>query len=124
MARVFICSSRSLFSEGVKALLDPEPELEVVGWEADVAAAIQQVLALQPDAVLIITNSSLSQTVNTGQQFLRAGVMAKIVELDLDDSSVCIYQGAQQPIRATGDLVQAIELSLADSDGTEAPTRK
>lgn len=109
MARVFICSSRSLFSEGVKALLDAEPELEVVGWEVDIEVAIHQILDLQPDAVLLITNSSLSQPMNSGQQFLRAGVTAKIVELDLDDSSVCIYQGAQQPIKATGDLVHAIE---------------
>ncbi len=55
--RIFIADSHSLFREGLRALLDAEPGLEVVGEAEDGIEAIQKVDTLKPD--IIIINSTL-----------------------------------------------------------------
>lgn len=51
--RILVVDDQRMIREGLKVLLDPEPDLEVVGTAADGQSAIEQVAALQPDIVLI-----------------------------------------------------------------------
>jgi len=41
--------------------------------------------------------------------FLREGVIAKAIGLNLQDNTVCIYRGEQRVVREVKDLVQAIQ---------------
>ncbi|MBZ0310300.1 MAG: hypothetical protein K8I82_29840 [Anaerolineae bacterium] len=108
MKRVFIYSDGSLFSSGIKNLLDAQAELRVIGWETDLEAAIRQIQETHPDAILVITKGSSDCFMSEGQCFLRAGGKAKIVELNLENSNVCIYSGEQLTIKEIGDLVKVI----------------
>ncbi len=51
--RVLIADDHAMFREGVHALLDAEPDIEVVGEVEDGRAAAQRALALRPDIVLM-----------------------------------------------------------------------
>lgn len=112
MKRIFIYSSRSLFGQGIKSLLDAEPKLDVVGWETELDEAIRHIQDSQPDVVLLLTQSSSDCNLSDGQRFLRAGIKAKIVELNLEDSNVCVYRGEQQTVKEVDELVRIIEQSL------------
>jgi DNA-binding NarL/FixJ family response regulator len=123
MKRIFIYSSRSLFSQGIKNLLDAEPGLEIVGWETDPEKALRCIGEVKPDVVLLVTRSTSTRLWLDGQRFLRAGVKAKIVEVSLDDSNVCVYRGEQQTVTQVGDLVRIIEQSFTVSPGLLHETR-
>jgi DNA-binding NarL/FixJ family response regulator len=51
--RVLIADDHAMFREGVRALLDAEPDIEVVGEVEDGRAASQRALSLRPDIVLM-----------------------------------------------------------------------
>jgi DNA-binding NarL/FixJ family response regulator len=115
MKRVFIYSSRSLFSSGIKNLLDAEPELAVVGWETEGDEAVSRIQEMKPDVILVVTKGSPDCPMSDGQRFLRTGVKAKIVELNLEDSNVCVYSGEQFTIQEVADLARAIKAPVTDA---------
>lgn len=51
--RLLLVDDQVLISQGLKAILELEPELQVVGIASNGEAAIQQVAMLQPDVVLM-----------------------------------------------------------------------
>lgn len=53
MIRLLLVDDQSLICQGLKAMLELEPDLEVVGMAENGEAAIEQVAALQPDLVLM-----------------------------------------------------------------------
>jgi two-component system response regulator NreC len=50
---ILICDDHALFSEGIKAILRAEPNLEVVGEVRDGRQAVEKVKELHPDVVLM-----------------------------------------------------------------------
>lgn len=109
MKRVFICSSRSLFSEGLKNLLVGQPGLAVVGWQTDAEEALRSIQDLQPDTLLLVHDGSSSEPLTSAPHYIRAGVEARIVELSLKTNTVYVYQGEQRTINEVADLVQALK---------------
>jgi len=105
---IFICSNRSLFSEGIKTLLDEQPDLVVTGWECDPDRALRRIREIQPDVVLLV-NSGNKRSCIDGKGLLQAGVKAVIVELNLNDSRVVVYRGELQTVEGVGDLVRVVE---------------
>lgn len=108
MKRVFIFSGRTLFSSGIKNLLDAEPELTVIGWETELEEAVKQIQNMQPDSILIITKCLSDCFMADGQHLMKAARKAKIVELNLENNNVCVYSGEQFTIKEVGDLVRVI----------------
>jgi len=53
MIRVFLVDDHDLVREGIRALLEQDPEIEVVGEAGDGQEAIRQVTQLKPDVVLM-----------------------------------------------------------------------
>src|SRR5215467_9378068 len=51
--RILICDGQSLFREGVKAALTPQPNLEVVGEAADGKEGVDLAVRLEPDVILM-----------------------------------------------------------------------
>jgi two-component system, NarL family, response regulator NreC len=50
---VFICDDHALFRDGLKAILREEPDVEIVGDAKDGREAVERVLKLRPDVVLM-----------------------------------------------------------------------
>ncbi len=122
MKRVFIFSQRSLFSQGIQAMLDKHPALSVVGLESEMEPALQAIADVRPDAVLIIPAEKGSPARKIGQQLLEAGVSAVLMELDLKDNRVLIYRGELQQIEEVGGLARAIERFRLNEDCAPAPS--
>lgn len=108
MKRVFVFSRRSLFSQGIKNLLDAETGLTVVGWESDPEAAVRGIEATRPDAVLHITDGVSEGPTLTSESLIKLGIKTKLVELNLDDTHVYVYLSEQLTIREICELVNVI----------------
>jgi AmiR/NasT family two-component response regulator len=111
MIRVLILSSHPLFGQGVESLLRHEPGLEIVGWQADVDDAIERIKELQPDVVIMDSGDPVCSPTPAVMRILREGVGTKVIGLNLQDNTVCIYRGEQRVVREVKDLVEAIEPS-------------
>ena len=51
--RVVVCDDHALFREGVKTILNSQPDIEVVGEAADGKEGVEQAVRLYPDVVLM-----------------------------------------------------------------------
>ena len=103
MKRVFILSSHSLFSQGVENLLRRETGLEIVGRETDEEKAIERIKELRPDVVILDSDDPAVIRI------LREQLGSKVIGLNLQDNTICIYRGEQRVVKEVKDLVEAIE---------------
>jgi DNA-binding NarL/FixJ family response regulator len=111
MKRIFILSSYPLFSHGVESLLRRETGLEIVGREADADEAVERIKELQPDVVVLDSGAPACDPTMAVMRILREGVGAKVIGLNLQDNTMCIYLGEQRVVKEGKDLMEAIEPS-------------
>jgi DNA-binding NarL/FixJ family response regulator len=111
MKRIFMLSTHPLFSQGVESLLRQETGLEVVGRETDVDKAVERIRELQPDVVIVDSADPTCDPTLAVMRILREGVGTKVIGLNLQDNTVCIYRGEQRVVKEVKDLVEAIEHS-------------
>jgi DNA-binding NarL/FixJ family response regulator len=111
MKRVFILSSHPLFSQGVESLLRQEAGLDIVGREADADKALERIKEIQPDVVILECAEPTCDPTLAVMRILREGVEIKVIGLNLQDNTMCIYRGEQRVVKDVKDLVEAIEPS-------------
>ena len=104
MKRVFILSSHPLFGRGVESLLCRETGLEIVGWDTDVDKAVERIRELQPDVVILDSGDPAPEVLG----ILREGLATKVIGLNLQDNTMCIYRGEQRVVKCIEELVEAI----------------
>jgi len=123
MRRVFIYSSRSIFSQGIKQLLDEQPDLDIVGWETDPKTAIRRIEELAPDTILMVRKNECSELLPGVWCLLRAVAgKARIVELNAENNTVHVFWGEQCAISELGELVSLIEDSRTSCAGSSCRT--
>jgi DNA-binding NarL/FixJ family response regulator len=108
MKQVFILSSHPLFGQGVESLLRQEARLEIVGQETDADKAIERIKELQPNVVILDCAEPGCDPAPAVMRILREGVETKVIGLNLQDNTMCIYRGEQRVVKDVKDLVQAI----------------
>lgn len=95
MIRVLLVDDQSLIRQGLRALLELEPDLQVVGEAENGQMALQQVQSLQPDVVLLDVRmpvmDGVAATRAIGQQF--PGV--KVLVLTTFDEDEYVTQALQ-----------------------------
>ena len=111
MKRIFMFSTHPLFGQGVESLLRRETGLEVVGRETDVDKAVERIKELQPDVVIVDSGDPACDPTPAVMRMLREGVGARVIGLNLQDNTICIYRGEQRVVKEVKDLVEAIEPS-------------
>ena len=98
----------TLFGRGVENLLQQEKCLEFLGRVIDVSKVIERVKDLKPD-VLIIEKSIVETDLGlTLRYMLRSCDRIRIIELDPEDETICIYSSRRQVIKQVQDLVEII----------------
>jgi chemotaxis response regulator CheB len=111
MMRVLILSSHPLFGQGVESLLRQQAGMEIVGREADVDSAIERIKELQPEVVILDSGAPACDPTPAVMRILREGVGTKVIGLNLQDNTMCIYRGEQRVVKEVADLMEAIESS-------------
>ena len=109
MARVFILSDSSLFSQGVEALLRQETRVEIVGHEADLEKALERIRALDAEVVIVGSNDASCDPGPVAAQVLSQGLGTRVIGLSLQESTACIYRGERHEVQSMADLIAAIE---------------
>jgi DNA-binding NarL/FixJ family response regulator len=118
MIRLLLVDDQSLICQGFKAMLELEPDLEVVGMAENGEAAIEQVAALQPDFVLMDVRMPVmdgrAATRAICQQFPNIKVIVLSTFDDDEYISDSIRAGAKGYLlkdMLSEELVQAIQLA-------------
>ena len=88
--RVYHADDHALLREGVRALLSTEPNIDLVGEADNGAEAIEQILVLAPDVVLLDLKMPRKSGLEVIQAVKESGVPARILVLTsfADDDNV------------------------------------
>jgi len=65
----------------------------------------------QPDVVIVDSGDPADDPMPAVMRILREGVGIKVIGLNLQDNTMCIYRGEQRVVKEVKDLVEAIESS-------------
>jgi DNA-binding NarL/FixJ family response regulator len=88
MIRVLIADDHALLRNGLRGMLDAQPDMEVVGEAEDGAEAIDAALRLHPDVVIMDVRmprvDGIEATRRLGEQGARANVLV-LTTFDLDE---------------------------------------
>lgn len=109
MKRVFVLSRRSIFHEGIEALLSQQEEVEIVGHNTEPEGALACIEKYKSDVVIVNLDDPepvLSQTVLS---ILREKQDISIIGLSLKDNIIRIYRGECKQVRQLDDLLSVIQ---------------
>ncbi|MBW4468744.1 MAG: response regulator transcription factor [Pegethrix bostrychoides GSE-TBD4-15B] len=96
MIRLLLVDDQSLIRRGLRALLELEPDLEIVGEAETGQAAIEQVRALKPDLVLLDVRMPIMDGVTATPLILQAAPQTKVLVLTTFDQDDYVSQALQQ----------------------------
>ena len=94
--RVLLVDDQSIIRNGLKALLELEPDLQIVGNAENGQAAIQQAAALQPDVVLMDIRMPVMDGVAATRAIMEQFPQTKILMLTTFDEGADITAALQQ----------------------------
>ncbi len=114
MKRILMFSNHPLFCQGVEALL--HQKIDFVGRESDVEQAIASIKFYQPDIVIVDYESGVGTQSPLLLRILNEGLSTKIIGLNLQTNTMCIYHGEQRLAQNVQDLVHAIEHDSSDPE--------
>lgn len=109
MKRVFILSSGSMFGEGVRRLLGREAELEIVGSETNLSAAIERIGELQPDVVILDQGHWVTELALDLIKLRERGAEIKVIGLSLQSNALFYYSREIRIVQRVQDLLEAIK---------------
>ena len=126
--RVLIADDHTLFLEGLVALLDTVPEIEVVATAQDGFQAIEAALGLQPDVILMDLQMPAVNGIQATRQIIRTSPHIGVIVVTMfeDDDSVfaAMRAGARGYIlKGAGreDIIRAIQ-AVARGDALFGPS--
>ena len=96
--RVVVCDDHALFREGVKTILNSQPDIEVVGEASDGKEGLEQALRLYPDVVLMDVSMPILKGFDATRRIKKARPDIKVLILTVyDDEDMvarCLDAGA------------------------------
>jgi DNA-binding NarL/FixJ family response regulator len=92
MIRVLIADDQALVRAGFHAILETQPDIEVVGEAADGAEAVELARALGPDVVLMDVRMPALDGIEATQRLLREAQPPKVLMLTTFDLDEYLYK--------------------------------
>jgi DNA-binding NarL/FixJ family response regulator len=112
--RILLVDDQRLMRDGLRTLLELEPDLAVIGEAEDGEAAIQQALAILPDVILMDVRMAGLDGVETTRRLRSEWPEVKIIILTTFDDDEYVFEGLR--VGAVGYLLKAISgHELADA---------
>ncbi len=106
--RIFVVSDSLLFSHGLKNLLTPTSQLEIIGEETDIDRAIERMETLRPD-VIIWGHSGLKGDLALEEiHLLKAKPGIKVIDLNLQNNELFVYRCNRRSAKTIDDLIEAV----------------
>jgi cytochrome c oxidase subunit 2 len=121
--RLLIVSHYSLFDQGLRAALNQQPDIEVVGVARDLEEAHTQARAQNPDVLLLIAGPDI---VHDSAFRLLEEISPSIIRISPTDGSMQVYRREQVDKASLDDLMTAIQttaiqLTVEEQDDLEPP---
>jgi len=89
--RVLVADDQGLVSAGLRAILEDQPDIEVVAEAADGAAAYDLAHRLRPDLVLMDVRMPVLDGISATKQILDAGLETRVLVLTTFDLDSYVY---------------------------------
>lgn len=90
--RVLLADDHKIMREGLKALLDDAPDIQVVGLAANGREALRQTAELQPDVVVMDLNMPEMDGIEATRQLLAGDPVAKVLILSMVTDRNCVLE--------------------------------
>jgi DNA-binding NarL/FixJ family response regulator len=120
-ARILLVDDHPLMCEGIRLILEKEPDLMVVGQANDANAALEQFRALKPDLTLMDIDLGDANGLDLAEQLLqeapgcRIALLSGMPSLELVQRAVrARLHGYLLKAKASEELLQGIRAVLAD----------
>jgi len=95
MIRIFLVDDHRILREGLRALLELQSDMKVVGEAEDGRAALSGILAAKPDVVLMDITIPELNGIDTARKVLERMPAVKIIILSVHSDSEHIYRALQ-----------------------------
>lgn len=119
--RIFIADDHEVVRKGLTALLQAQPDWEVIGEAADGREAVDKAQQLKPDVVILDIGMPSLNGLEATRQILKTNPQAKVLILTLHDSDQVVREVLNAGARgfllksdAARDLVAAVEALRRD----------
>lgn len=112
--RVLLVDDHSLFREGVKRILELEPDLKVVGEFSNGAECLEQGRDLHPDVILLDINMPVLNGVEATPIILEIMTQARVIILSIHDDEQYVFRSIRSG--AAGYLLKEMDaVSLVEA---------
>lgn len=95
MITVLIADDEALVRDGIRAILDTEPDLEVIGEARDGQEAVRLAADLGPDVVLVDVRMPLMDGLEATRRILAQGPDTKVIVLTTFDRNEYVYRAVK-----------------------------
>ena len=113
--RVLVVDDHAIVRQGLRAILDTEPDIEVVGEAADGREAVRKTMALRPDVVIMDVSMPRMNGLEATARIAKEIPEVKIVALTMHSSEEYVYSLLKAGARGyllkesvSSDLIEAI----------------
>ncbi|HEU4741350.1 MAG TPA: response regulator transcription factor [Meiothermus sp.] len=115
MIRIVLADDHALFRQGLRSLLEAEPDLRVIGEAKDGREALRHALEAHPDIVLMDIQMPGLDGVQATQEILREWPQAKVIMLTMYRQDAYVFEAVKAGARGymlkdadAKDLLEAI----------------
>src|SRR3972149_618335 len=99
MIRVLLVDDQKLIRQGLRLLLEIEPDIQVEGQAADGVEAIQKVEALHPDVILMDVRMPGMDGVTATRELRQGFPAAKVIILTTFEDDETVFEGLKAGAR-------------------------
>ena len=107
--RVLVVDDHAIVRQGLRAILDAEPDIEVVGEAADGREAVRKALTLLPDVVVMDVSMPRMNGLEATARIVKESPGIRVVALTMHSSEEYVYSllkaGARVSWTPTGGIV-------------------
>jgi DNA-binding NarL/FixJ family response regulator len=107
--RVLMLGSNPLFRESIESLICQEIQVEIVDRETSIEQGIHCIEITRPDVIILDSSDPDFYQGRIVAHVLEMQLATKVIGLNLNDNSICIYRGEQKIAQAPKDLADAIQ---------------